>query len=259
MKIILFCIAYSMLILGYKTDLTDSAFDKNIGIRMIEDIDSTKRTLTLKCGTEENFTCSNFSIASSHTVSNDKITLNFTGIIKSGICNRSIGPATASISLGTLNNNNYELEINIGSSKIIGQIAVSNGSYKVTIPDQSKVKFVNPDLYRVPDNTIYGTVHYHSGTTSPLVQIFFDSLKYYGATPTLYTPGDYGNFQIEANGQIKQTKNSAYYFTQHYIYKYANSSESLEKLVKYFGLKHPDLIHIRLYTTQGGAFYSWVP
>jgi hypothetical protein len=259
MKTMLLLITYSMLILGYKMDLPDSDFDQNIGIRLIEDIDSTKRTLTLKCGTEEYFPCSNFSIATSHTVGDDKITVNFTGITKSSICKRSPGPATASISLGTLNHNIYELEINIGSSRIIGHMAVSDSSYKVTIPDQSRVRFVNPDLYRVPEHTIYGSVHYHSGTTSPLVQSFFDSLKHYGATSALFLPGDYGDFQIGGDGQIVQTKNTAYYFTQHFIYKYADSSESLERLVRHFGLQYPDLLQIRLHTTQGESFYSWVP
>ncbi len=259
MKVFLLLMAFSILILSYEIDLTDSAFNKDIGIRLIENIDNTERILTLKCGTTENFICSNFSIATSHTVINNKITLNFTGIIKPGICKRSIGPATATISLGELDILNYELEINIGSSKIIGQMAVSDNSYKVTIPVQSKVKFLNPDLYRVPNNTIYGTVHYHSETTSPIAQIFFDSLKYHGATTKLFMPGDYGDFQIEDNGQIKQTKNSAYYFTQHYIFNYTNATESLENIVKQFGLKYPNLLHITLFTSQGKTFSSWVP
>jgi len=258
MNIALFITVFSMLMPGHKTDLADSGFNKNIVIRLIEHVDSTQRTLTLTCGTEEKYMCSNYSIAFSHTVINGKISLNFTDIIKPATCMRAIGPATATINLGALNNMNYEIEINIGGSKIIGQLAVSNNSYHVTIPDQSKVKFVNPDLYRVPDNTIYGTVNYHSGTTSAIAQKFLDSLKHYGATTALFIPGDYGSFQIEDNGQIKQTLNTAYYFTQNYIYNYNNSSESLKNLVKHFGVQYPDLIQIRLYTTRGETFYSWV-
>jgi hypothetical protein len=257
MKTLMLLLISSILTWEYNNSPNNPAFDENIIIRMVEKVDSTKRTLTLNCATERLFECSNHSLQYSCAVTNNKITLDFTGIKTAAFCKRSIGPATVIISLGTLNNVIYELEINVGSSKITGQISVTSGSVNVTLANPGKVQFINPDLNRVPDNTIYGTFHYHSKNSEPLAHKFIESLLSLGALPDKYAPGDYGDFQIEPNGQIRQIHDTSYYFTLHYIYKFTGNSERLKDLVKYFGKKYPDLLNIRMKTSKGEVFYSW--
>ncbi len=190
-------------------------------------------------------------------MTDDKITINFIKISAPNICLTSLGPASTIISLNGIANKTYEIELNFGANKIIGHLNVTAGSFIATLPMQTKVQFVNPDLKRVPNNTIYGTVHYHSASTSSIVQKFIDTLQLYGATPTLYPQGDYGQFQIEANGQIKQTQDLGYYFTRYYIFNYSNNSVQLRDLVKRFGINYPNLLSITLNTTKGEIFYSW--
>ena len=168
-----------------------------------------------------------------------------------------MAPASTFIDLSGLSNKTYEIELNVGANKISGQLNVTGNSFIATLPTQTKVQFVNPDLKRVPYNTIYGTVHYHSASTSSIVQKFIDPLQLYGATPTLYPQGDYGQFQIEANGQIKQTQDTGYYFTRYYIFNYSGSSVQLRDLVKRFGTNYPNLLIITLNTTKGETFSSW--
>lgn len=259
MKPYLLIIACTILFLACKKKQVSSTFDENLKIRMSEKVDSTKRILILNCYTEKIFDCSNYGIKSSFVVTNDKITINFTELIIPNICLTSLGPATTIINLETLTNKIYELELNIGSSKISGQLDVTTGSFKATLPVQSKIQFINPDLKRVPQNTIYGTVHYHSTATSSLVQKFIDTLQILGAVQTTYSPGDYGNFQIEANGQIKQTQDVGYYFTRYYIFNYTNNSTQLKDLVKRFGVNYGSLLLVTLNTTRGETFYSWAP
>jgi hypothetical protein len=239
-----------------KTEV-NSSFDENIKIKMTETVDSVKRTLSFNCYSEKIFECSNYAIEATYTLTNDKITINFIKIITPSICLTSLGPASTIINLNGLSNKTYEIELNFGANKINGQLNVTSGSFIATLPTQTKVQFVNSDLKRVPNNTIYGTVHYHSASTSSIVQKFIDTLQLYGATPTLYPQGDYGQFQIEPTGQIKQTQDLGYYFTRYYIFNYSGNSGQLKDLVKRFGINYGNLLVITLNTTKGETFYSW--
>lgn len=236
-----------------------STFNENLKIKMSETVDSTKRTLFLNCFTEKIYECSNYGIQSTFVLTNDKITINFIQIVVPSICLTSLGPASTVIKLDGLANKIYEIELNFGATKISGQLNVSANSFKATLPTQTKVQFVNPDLGRVPNNTIYGTIHYHVASTITTVQKFIDSLQFYGATSTLYPQGDYGNFQIESNGQIKQVQDAGYYFTRYYIFTYSNNSGQLKSLVRRFGVNYPDSLLVSLNSTKGETFYSWVP
>ena len=171
----------------------------------------------------------------------------------------SLRPASTLVKLEGLTNKLYEVELNFGATKITGQLNISASSFKATLPIQTKVQFVNSDLSRIPNNTIYGTVHYHTAATTSTVQKFIDSLQFYGATSTLYPQGDYVNFQIESNGQIKQIQDLGYYFTQYYIFNYSNNSEQIKSLVRRFGINYPNDLLITLNTAKGEIFTSWTP
>jgi hypothetical protein len=239
-----------------KTEV-NSTFNENIKIKMTETVDSVKRTLSFNCYTEKIFECSNYGIENTYTLTNNKITLNFIKIITPNICLTSLGPSSTIINLNGLANKIYEIELNFGTNKITGQLNVTSGSFIATLPTQTKVEFVNPDLKRVPNNTIYGTIHYHSASTSSIVQNFIDTLQLYGATQTLYPQGDYGQFEIEPNLQIKQTQDLGYYFTRYYIFNYSGNSGQLRDLVKRFGINYGNLLLITLNTAKGETYYSW--
>lgn len=232
-------------------------FKENIKIRMSENIDSVPRQLNFHCFTEKIFPCSNYYLQSSFSITSDKVTIHFIKVIEPGICLTSTGPASTIINLGNLQNKNYELEINVGNRKVSGELAVTSGYFKVTLPAQTSVEFIKPQLNRIPDNIIFGTVGYHSDTTGLIVQKFLDSLQYFGAVKANYTTGDYESFQIDSDGKIIQTQDPGYYFTRYFIYDYTKESGQLRDLVKRFGTTYPDLLVITLNTSKGEIFYSW--
>lgn len=242
-----------------KSPLSVPVFDENVKIAMVEQVDSTKRTLTFNCATEKIFGCINFLINNRVTVSDNKISIHFIEIAKSDICLTAIGPATATIELGSLANKNYELELTVGEEKILGQLAVSATGYQASLPVQSRVGFTNPDLKRIPANTIYGKVHYHAAATSATVDKFLDSLQIVGAANATYLPGNYVSFDIEPTGQIKQTQDMGYYFTRYFIYNYTGQSARLRTLVGNYGRVYADSLLIELNTTRGETYYSWAP
>lgn len=252
-----FAFIFLSVIISCKKAEVKPAFDENIKIKMTETVDNVKRILNLNCYTEKIFECSNYGIETTYSLTEDKITINFIKIITPNICLTSLGPASTVVRFNALANKLYAMELNFGATKITGQLNVTTGSFVATLPVTTKVQLVNPDLKRIPDNTIYGTVHYRSDSTSTLVQKFIDTLQLYGATPTLYPQGDYVQFQIEGNGQIKQIQDIGYNFTRYYIFNYSNNSGQLRDLVKRFGMNYSALLLITLNTTKGETFYSW--
>jgi len=240
-------------------DEPTSNFDENLKIKMVEVVDSTKRTLYFNCFTEKIYGCSNYFIQTSYELTDDKIKIHFIQVVAPTICLTSLGPASTYIQFEGLANKTYEIELNFGATTITGQLIVSGNSFKVILPIQTKVHFVNPDLGRIQNNTIYGTVHYHVASTAATVQRFIDSLQFYGTTPVIYPPGDYGQFQIESNGQIKQIQDLGYYFTRYYIFNYSGESTQLKNLVRRFGINYSDSLLITLNTAKGEIFYSWKP
>lgn len=230
---------------------------QNIRIKMLETVDSVKKVLHFRCQTDSIYPCSNFGIEASYTLTNDKITINFSKVLTSDFCLLSPGPASIDIGFAGLSNKTYEVELNFGITTVTGQIVVTSDNYLAVLPANKKVQFVNTDLKRLQDNTIFGRVGFISASSAPIAQTFIDTLQQYGATQAFYLAGDYTDFQIDTNGQIKTTQDG-YPFRQNFILKYSKNSTPLKDLVKRFGSKYPG-IWISLNTTRGESFYSWVP
>lgn len=236
-----------------------SSLDENLKISMRESIKDGKRTFSIYAATEKTYPCSNYSIETSKTIGSDKIVITFIKIDTPDVCLTSLGPATALIALEGLSAKTYTLELRTGSNLVTGQLTVSADQYALTLPAQAKIECTNPLLNRIPENTIFGTVHYHHSTTVGTVNKFIDSLQYFGATAKLYLPGDYQQFQVEANGQIKQTQDMGYYFTRYFILNYAGDVTPLKNLVQRYGITYRDSLLATINTSKGEVLYSWNP
>jgi hypothetical protein len=239
---------------GSEKDLQNE--DNDISIRMIETIDGAKRTLQFFCLTKEVYPCINYQISTTYNQTEDKINVTFGDVIRSEICLTAIGPAQSSIDLGTLNNGDYQLNINSSEGKLV----VSDESYTITFSENEQFEIVNSPLMRIPANTIWGTVGYHEISTSALVRTFIDSLQQLGAVEQKYKQGHYGEYEIDEDGQIVQPgENSGYYFAESFIFHYSENISALENLVKYYGNKYGEtLLYLYLQTDKGEIYRSWI-
>lgn len=256
--ICLLAIIFQFAIYSCKKTEVRPDYKENIKIKMIEKVDSANRVLQLICQTDTIFPCNNYMIETTFSLTNDKITIDFIKTVFSPFCLLSPGPASAVIDLNGLSNKVYGIELNFGTTTITGQLAVTANSFIASLPAQTKARFVNPDLKRIPDNTIYGRVGYGTASLGPLAQTFIDSLQVYGATPASYPAGDYNVFQIDTNGQIIPTMDG-YHFRKNFIFHYSNSSGQLKGLVKRYGNMYRNILSVTLNTAKGESFYSWVP
>lgn len=191
MKRLIYILFVALFLSGCRSDSMIEVIDSDVRLKLWETVDSTGRSLMLYCSTEKQYSCSNYAIDRSFNVSPGNIQIDFNGITTPEICLTSIGPATTTINLGSLANGTYQLVINVERNKSEGRLIVTSGFYEIILDQQEKLQIVNPILNRIPDNTIWGNVGYHTSTTAPLVQSFIDSLLQLGATSQVYQQGDY--------------------------------------------------------------------
>jgi hypothetical protein len=244
---------------GCKKDYTVEKIDSNIEIKMWETVDSTKRTLQFYCSTERAYNCSNYAISKTLRKFSGNIEIGFKGVIMYDFCSTSFGPATTVVDLGTLPNGTYKLNINVERNKSKGLLTVTPDYYAIELDNPKQLDIITTPLYRIPANTIWGSVSYHESSTATLVQSFIDSLLILTAIPHEYQPGDYGYFEINPDGEIIPPQYHGSWFIMPFIYNYTGNTTNLKKLVKNYGTNYGNSMSIILYTTRGEIFRSWMP
>jgi hypothetical protein len=244
---------------GCKKDFTVEKIDSNIEIKMWETLDSTKRKLQFYCSTEKAYECSNYAISKTYRKSPGTIEIGFRGVIKYDLCFTAFGPASTIIDLGTLPNGIYNLNINVEGNKSKGKLTVTQGYYAIELDNPKQLDIITTALYRIPANTIWGSVRYHESSTAALVKTFIDSLQVLNAIPYEYKPGDYGYFEIGPDGEILPHQNHGARFIRPFIYNYTGTTTNLEKLVKNFGARYGNSLSVILYNTRGETYRSWTP
>lgn len=230
-----------------------------VEIKMWENIDAVPRTLQLRCETRQIFPCCNWGITHTVNVSSEAIDIRFKDIYIPDICLTATGPATAHIDLGSLSEGTYNLNLSAPGSHDSGSLIVNDDYYKLSLnfPYSSRLAFPYDQLNRIPENTIWGHVGYHSEDTEPLVDSFIDDLREKGAEPDDYLHGEYGYFRILNTGEIETSKYHGYHLIEPFIFDYQDDMSSVEELVKYYGLNHGDDLNISVFTCGGERFLSW--
>jgi hypothetical protein len=80
-----------------------------------------------------------------------------------------LGPATTNIDLGAIPNGTYPVNLTVESNESEGQLIVTTDYYAILLNNPKQLKITNNPLKRIPENTIWGTIGYHSGSTEALV------------------------------------------------------------------------------------------
>src|SRR5690606_23994594 len=107
-------------------------------------------------------------------------------------CFTAIGPATTTIGLGDIGNGEYELELNNGALKNKGRLIVTDTDVILDFMGQGGIEIVRQTTKRVPTNTYWGTVGYHTEESNDRVNAFLEQLKSIeGVVFNLQNPGEY--------------------------------------------------------------------
>jgi len=227
-------------------------------------------SLLLHCSTEKMYPAL-YPIVVDYRQSSGNIVIWFLGVNTAGPAPAAIGPASATVDLGALDNGTYNLTLSNPLSNRMttytGVLTVSSGSYRIDLDDNPDFCFTNNPLNKTPENTIWGEIFGIGGPElPPPLQSFLDELVNLGATAGTYSPGYYYGFQIDSSGNISlppRLVTALYsYFDKAFIFHYSGDTAPLEQLVKKYAQYARDQgmagLEITLYTDKGERFLSWM-
>ncbi len=144
-------------------------------------------------------------------------TVNLQSFITPDTCFNSSDVVRDTVRISQFANGNYTLQINLKDVIInSGTLTVSDTKFGVQMLSSDGISVPTPELLRVPQGTIWGTVSYNSSQESA-VSAFTDSLKTYAHNFSLVN-GNYGYFQFTDNNFVPNAKTINPTFTNQRTY-----------------------------------------
>lgn len=244
------------------TDSTSPEFsferiDSKLNIVLREEFSSENRNLILNCLTERIYPCFNYGIDYSAVKGAKNFKLRFSKIIIPQICLTALGPAGCSINLGALADGQFNLELEVNGKTEIAQLLVSGNTYQIYHQPSLNFKFENPQLNRIPEFLIWGSVGYINDSLETVVNTFIDSLHSLGAQQVQLLPGDYWYFKVDAQGNLIPPEYHGYPFIKMFAYSFNGSLDELKELIYRYSSRYYNKLYISLYDWRGGAIYGW--
>jgi len=229
-----------------------------IELSMTEFIDADQRILTLKFLTLKDFPCINNRIKYETTVDQQTVSIVLEKVEEAEVCLDAIGPASAFIELGQLDEKEYDLQIQLGESIIKhGTLAVTKDAYLIHLDDEAGITLLNPALNRVPAQTVWGTIKYENQDSKKLLNFFDEAMDIAGATDKKFAEGDYGYFRVNSDGSIVQTNEQQKELDeQAFLYDFSGKSEDIKQVLQQLNANFQNA-HVRFYNARGEEFRSW--
>lgn len=205
--------------------------------------------------TIEEYDCENYSIDYNLIKKFREFNISLADIQEPGDCQEGTNFATASLDLGTLSNGFYELNIDLKNTVINqGQLTVSSDSYLIEMEDAKGISFLQHELLRVPDFTLWGHVSYGEAMEQAADDFIaqLDSISH----SKVLKKGYYGYFSVEEENSNKivlpdAPTGDAY---KTFLFHYEGQDTPLSELVEQFRNEYGDSIQIELMNDQGKTF-----
>lgn len=250
-----------LFVLGCESETAQpvNTLGSEVELSMTEFVDEDQRTLTLKFLTRKDFPCINYRIKHSLTMDNQSIHIVLESIEESDVCLDAIGPASAFVELGYLPEKEYNLTVQLGESIVkSGTLAVSKNAYQVEMHDFDGVELLNPELLRIPEQTVWGLLKYERSEENKELNKFFDQvMDQAGASTKKFAEGDYGYFKVGADGKISQPiSNKETVVEQPFLFDFSGDTDDLEMVLKQINNKYEE-VQIRMYNAKGHEFKNW--
>jgi hypothetical protein len=222
-------------------------------IHIHENLLAKGRTLQLQCVTESIYPCSNYGIAMTTLLFGPSWSIDFTGVSKPELCDDSLGPARATISLGSSREGERPISLVANGSRTVGVLVIGQDSIVVRGGDGPWIKVPRPVLHRVPPGTIWGLVGWGPSDQSGRAQAFIDSLQSIGAQSVLWTPGDYDFFKVGADGTLQRPDNDGYYHARAFALRLDTNRSAVPEVMRAYA----DSLSISVYGDRGESWSSW--
>ena len=239
-------------------ELSKNPIDSQILIETRELLDRESRSLTFYCKTEKIYPCINFPILTEKEVNENSFEVTFTGIGETMICFTAPGPASTTVDLQTVQNGDYQIELNNANLKNKGTLRLSETEIELVFGQLNGIEIIRPTTKRVPQKTYWGTIGYHTSSSVTLVNEFLQKLRDKGAGFNKQTPGHYFYYEIDQNGDIiTNTENSGYYFVKAFIFQFDGNESELKDHISIEGKTYKADLSINVETFRGERINNW--
>lgn len=217
--------------------------------------------LALACKTERIYPCMNYPIHFEQSFVDGKLSITFTHIPELDICLTALGPATIQIDLSTLPNGEYELELNNAALKNSGTLKITDTEITLDFKRQNGIEIVRETAKRIPTNTYWGAIGYHTELTNDKVDEFLNALKNIDGVVAFNNqiPGVYSYYEIDENGEmIMDAENSGYYFVKAVVFQFdGTDEEKFKEEIELLAAPYYDDMNISISSFKGDRIYNW--
>ncbi|MGC4233163.1 MAG: hypothetical protein QM594_09300 [Niabella sp.] len=240
-----------------RVDLSSNPIDSNIKIEFREELSATSRQPYLLCITEKAYPCINYPILTEEKFENNRLSVTFTKVVETEFCLTAIGPARTGVNLPS-ENGTYEIGLHNGKFSNTGTLVISDEKVDILFEKTRGIDILRQTTRRVPPNTYWGTIGYHSAGTGNKVNEFLEKASVLGADFRKQTPGHYFFYEIDKNGNIvTHTETSGYHFSKKFIFQFTGDEASFKSQIKQLAKTYFGDMNISIETYKGEHIYNW--
>jgi hypothetical protein len=254
-------ISFTLLFFGLSscelTKLSDpvvvSDVENEYNLKPWEKLSVHNRSFQLHLSTRKNQVCQNAVIDFEFSKTGNRLALSLLEIQAPKDCTPGNDPATAVADAGSLPSGFYELSIDLENTVFNkGQLTVTANRYLVNMESSDGFTLLHEELFRVPEESIWGYITYEETDAEPVAKAFVDDLSQL-STGLNFDKGYYGHFQISDNkntvaisGRPPTTRIKQFVFQLQ-----RDRLEDIKRLAGQYRAEHGGTVDFKLLTWQG--------
>src|SRR5690606_6850524 len=152
--------------------------------------------------TEKIYPCMNYQLVTTSAFEDNTHILEFKGVEVPSICLTALGPARYVYKVEPDDNGQYALRFINGMLKDRASLTISDTRIDIQLESQHVVGVARETTMRVPPNTYWGTIGYHTASSTGQVEEFLQEMEEGGITFSEQTPGHYYYYEIDESGEM---------------------------------------------------------
>lgn len=179
-------------------------------VNMFEDISNGERRLEFRLTSIKEQECLNYSIDYnlSFNEGSDMLELSINDLVQPEICIEGTSTASVTVPFGEISDGTYTLFINLKDAITNhGRLSVDDTHYQLDLDSDDGIEITNDILYRVPQQTIWGSIAYDSNNQEDNADAILNDLEEVNGIRTIqddnaYSSGYYGYFDLDESKSI---------------------------------------------------------
>ncbi|KAA3634772.1 MAG: hypothetical protein DWQ02_10890 [Bacteroidetes bacterium] len=231
-----------------------SNIKKEFYLDIAEDLGPESRITEFKVRTIEDSECLNGTIDFDYSHIGNRLTVLLNEVVIPDDCIPGIAPSTADVTAGELASGFYLFHFDLRNTvKNNGTLVVEDNRYLLELETEEGVILLHKEVFRVPENTLWGYVAYNDVNQQPDAESILDQIRFYGMVPAL-EHGYYGFFTINNSDPGIEISNVVQAnFISPFIMNYDGDWAYMKGLVEDLESTYPE-VSIKMFDDKGGTY-----